>query len=764
MFKQTYDSMNERLVPGGQLVEDTLRRMADRRRGVRWVGPVKPRRFATAALALVLVLCISLTAAVAAAPGFRDMLLEAGKGLLGAPALAREEGDGLCLEVLGTTNTEDALSVYFTLQDKEKENRLSGNMDVIARLKLNKEFPKVDNELLDGAMWYNRVLHYDAETQTALCRMDFDTNDTYDVEGAQVKLSLLAVTKILQQEDYIPLDVSGAWTNPKILPVYAQYIYGSANMEEPSGVRVCNSKGAEDFAVEEFRKQGADLLPEPVEETGDTDYKDGRLWSALKPAEGEELFAGSGLKITGIGFVNSKFCVQVYLPGRTEGTPYTQCGIVCAKAGEGQKTAEKIRALQEENPGSKELSDCLMFKSASSSFFELDEAGRPIAWPSCFGPKYEEFYFEISPEELDEYEFFAMTHTSQQAEEEIQAEFPLGEELPGNMAVYGPMQVGDVRVDKLEITPWGVFLSGPEADGANYKGIGGVDSLELVCGDTAVPFQRQENSGHFQTAWAQDGTGEVKEYYTLGSVEFAPAGGQRVQEASALRINGAEIPLAAGSLWDTAGYEALWEQWVHITGVKATQEGVCLRGSRDLYDSVQSVSLVCGEEKLACTYDVSAGTSGSDTEEHWYKPEKAFDVKNVTAVEINGVEIPKASFLPFCGYEALWQAGMDISEITIIDGGLRISGCDIHDEKIETVEILCSRKVVACEVDTGGIRVSSGYAWDKEWEAAEELHREQSAIFSTEVPVKLSDVLGVRINGTVILAEGISEYQLYPVY
>ena len=68
MFKQTYDSMNERLAPESRLVEDTLRRMADRRRGVRWVGPVKPRRFATAALALVLVLCISLTAAVAAAP------------------------------------------------------------------------------------------------------------------------------------------------------------------------------------------------------------------------------------------------------------------------------------------------------------------------------------------------------------------------------------------------------------------------------------------------------------------------------------------------------------------------------------------------------------------------------------------------------------------------------------------------------------------------------------------------------------------------
>ena len=60
MFKQTYDSMNERLAPESRLVEDTLRRMADRRRGVRWVGPVKPRRFATAALALVLVLCISL--------------------------------------------------------------------------------------------------------------------------------------------------------------------------------------------------------------------------------------------------------------------------------------------------------------------------------------------------------------------------------------------------------------------------------------------------------------------------------------------------------------------------------------------------------------------------------------------------------------------------------------------------------------------------------------------------------------------------------
>ena len=154
MFKQTYDSMNERLVPGGQLVEDTLRRMEESREGIRWVGPVKRWRLSAVALALVLAVCISLTAAVAAAPGFRNMLLEAGKGLLGAPALAREEGDGLCLEVLGTTNTEDALSVYFTLQDKEKENRLSGNMDVIARLKLNKEFPKVDNELLDGAMWY----------------------------------------------------------------------------------------------------------------------------------------------------------------------------------------------------------------------------------------------------------------------------------------------------------------------------------------------------------------------------------------------------------------------------------------------------------------------------------------------------------------------------------------------------------------------------------------------------------------------------------
>ena len=56
MFKHTYDSMNRVIVPSRELEQATLEQMAARRAGGRMPRrPVKARRFATVALALVLV-------------------------------------------------------------------------------------------------------------------------------------------------------------------------------------------------------------------------------------------------------------------------------------------------------------------------------------------------------------------------------------------------------------------------------------------------------------------------------------------------------------------------------------------------------------------------------------------------------------------------------------------------------------------------------------------------------------------------------------
>lgn len=749
MFKHTYHSMNALLTPSQSLAADTLRRMEDSRQGIHWAKPVRRRRrYALAVVAAVLVVGVSL-GAVLGSPGMRRTLTQAGTALgLGeaaGPPLAVGENNGLRLEVLGTTNTDDSLSVYYTLQDLEGRDRLDRRgVDLVARLRLNREYPEEPNVLLDGAMWHETVLDYDPNTQTALCRSDFDTNGNYDVTGAEVRLDVRFFQRVINRQEYLPIDADAAWTNPETIPVYGRYVYES-DMDKPTGIRTESDKilpvedrqpaasGGEtsekDSSAGEIHEpraiypeggagvegtvssHGEDDLsayvesftPEPGQDAGGegavssiaeegegvlgfrefkyipneagsgTDYSlpdwaegspNSTLWSVLKPVEGEELFPHSGVRVTGIGFVNGKFCIQTYNPGKVGyNDPYVDCEIVCAEAGKGKEVADDMASLRRMGGGGRKLYDYKFFKSASIGRFELNDQGQAVAWPPYDAPSYEEFYFEITPEELKDYEFFATANTIQHQDVGIQVEFNLGESLPPSIAVYGPMLVGDVRIDKLEITPMGVYVSGPQEDTEYHKGLDGVEEIQLLCGDKAVACHRLRDSGYLQEGWTMDGTSEVKELYLLTAEKFEP----EKQEA------------AAGQ----------------ITGIK-----------------------------------------------------------------IGGIERP----LPLDpaasqGYEALWQAGLDISGAALVDGkSVRVTGRDICTGKIESVQVLRGGDVLDCEVETGGFSGRSAYIWEQDSPQDAWDRPETGAYYTLPEPVDPAEVDGIKINGILLTQFGTTKY------
>ncbi len=652
MFRQTYDSMNRQLVPEKQLVETTLRYMEDARNGIRWVAPVRHKRGLSTVVALAVVLCISLTAVAAAVPGFREMLFQSGSavGESLTPVLAEAENNGFRLEVLGTMNTEDTFSVYFTLQDTEGKDRLSKSTMLDSIVQLNGDYPEDGVQRAQGAQWYERVLEYDPATQTALCRLDFDSNGTYDVSGSTVKLNLVQGTRTIETQDYIPLEVGSS--ESETLPVYGHYGYAEGD-ETPTYIRLDGPLPP--------AKTGR--CPEySLSEWEDMDFTGFEAnFHVLKPSDGYTLPGAEDIRITASGFVNGKFGIQAYLPGKSGySNPYTDFDIICAEAGKGREIAERMIELRKEGGNSEEIYQYRSFKSASMISFDLDSKGRTVAGPGYNAPGYTDFLFEINPNELENYEFFAYTITREETDIGTQIEFPLGEALPDSLAVYGPMLVGDVRIDKLEITPMGVFISGYRDDEVHYKGVGSIRDVELVCGDTIVPYRVLKNSGYFESQRSLTGYGECITTYMVGSVRY-------------------------------------------------------------LTDA------------------------------------QPVDAKEVTALRINGVEKELPGTNASEGYEALWQAGMDIREVTLMGtDGLRITGTNVNAEKIQTVQVLCEGETIDADSE-GSFGGGTAYAWTQEPEETN-ANKSQSAHYRLQKTVDPDKVTGVEINGILITEIGQTKF------
>lgn len=199
MIKHTYDSMNRVIVPSRELEQATLEQMAARRAGGRMPRrPVKARRFATVAVALVLVCALSVTAfaAVPGLGGFFAQLLPAWQEQLAPTATSGEPAasQGITLNVPAALNDGDSAGIFFTLTDQEG-GRLSDTTRVAGTI--------------SGEGWEQGFsaapVYFEEETRTATYRCDVTRPGALD--GAALNLT---VTELLggknQQELALPLD------------------------------------------------------------------------------------------------------------------------------------------------------------------------------------------------------------------------------------------------------------------------------------------------------------------------------------------------------------------------------------------------------------------------------------------------------------------------------------------------------------------------------------------------------------------------------
>lgn len=564
MFKEEYRSMNEKLAPGAELNARTLARMeAPRSR--------RPRRALTAVLALLLAACLTLTAAAAVLPGFRGMLFGEASPLAESltPQTAAAARNGLALEILGTMAQGESFTAYFSLQDLEKADRLSGEMFLDMDIYLDgKRF-----DHYQGCDFFCEVMKYDEETQTALCRMDLDVGGApageegealYRLENADVDLVLHNAFQRDRHSAYTPITLPAPDTDPSVLPIYGRYQVRYEDGEESSFIEEITpdmfAPTWEEICAELEKKEKAAQGGETSSEEylifsgilREAFLQDEEGWIAhLEPGEpvpvpGLEDF----VQITKTAYVDGVLYVQLHKEDQAllktcqgQGQRMLADGfqLLCAKKGCGAADAQDIARKKEElafGGSSQELLNRLYQYSSGVSGFAFDEAGRVIDGPPEDREGYQEYKYEIPLEELDQYEFFALWDYMSQLELGLTAAFSLEDALPGDTVLYGPVTVGGVTFDQISVSPLGVFARGYWL----WDDVNQMEDIELVSSGTVYHFYKIEGS-QWSVEYA-DSNGPDREKSSAWVKFFTSSAPIDPTAVTAIRYQGREAPLA----------------------------------------------------------------------------------------------------------------------------------------------------------------------------------------------------------------------------
>lgn len=531
MLEREYKDFMEQIAPCPALREQTVRRMTESGRP----APAKVknfRRITVVAAVWILAAALSVTALATAFPGFREMLFDPHSILADSltPIAAQGEQDGMRIEVLGAMGDGNNLTVYFTLQDTLGENRLSGDMNVISSAKLNGEYPPDEDVATSGVENHTAVLEYKEDTQTALCRFEMTTGEydgtPYDAANAQVRLQIKKIAVTQDKLDYMPLEISAEDLTTETLPVARVHCdeYG------PDGELL-----AENFqTLEEAEAQHAEYAAWH-EERGETwpslfAYRrdEAGIPAVLKPGEGVRLGGRDYAQITAIGFLDGKLHIQYKDYGYRQDGVNQGIEIGCVRADEWETVAAKLNAsAQEKRRLSAEEWDLKTYKQLSLGYFDLGEDGQ-VQWGAAphVDFRYSEDVFDVDPEELEEYEFFAVGMRRTSTTMKLFSEFTLDESLPQTTVSFGPIKMENTAIQKLDVTPMGVYLAG------SRECIGGIKKLELICDGEPYPYEIIHTDGILQL-WDD----------TISSKYIAVSAPVDPEKITALRIDGEEIAL-----------------------------------------------------------------------------------------------------------------------------------------------------------------------------------------------------------------------------
>lgn len=492
MLENTYKTMNEKLFPSPLLISETLRRMETGRKG----NPTKKwKRFVTAAFAAALVLTLSVTALASAFPGFRELLFGKQSPVAESlnPVAAVSEEDGLRLEVLGAMGNEKGFTAYFTLRDTAGKGRVTAGSIVSPRAQLNGEYPPDDllNNMYGGMVRQAEAVGFDSETDTALYRFTMLTGDpddtawfqgarsggAYNAENARVKLSVDRIINSQPDVDRKKLDLSLFELSDETTPVakfYQSYV-------SPEALEGISPKENGFLTPEEYsaaREKEKELLGEldvgAAEEALRYQYDENGTLSVLTP--GEPVTIGGGAAITKVGFLGGRLHIQL----RHSGSSTADTALYCTDKGAG------ISEIQEKNryiSASVDGSEAALYKqpTIAFSYFDLSGSGE-VQWGKTGGERYQEYVFDISPGELDDYDFYFSAYRHKTHRAQLTATFDLTDSLPAGGTDFSTIECGGISIDKMSVTPIGVILSGKKGE------LRGLRSIRLWSDSTSYPL------------------------------------------------------------------------------------------------------------------------------------------------------------------------------------------------------------------------------------------------------------------------------------
>ncbi len=390
------------------------------------------RRIIATVTACILVLTLSVTALAAGIPDFRAWLFGPDSGVADdlTPVSAFGNNDGLTMEVLGATGDKNNVCVYFTLQDTAGENRLREDMDVIASVKLNDEYPEREDVIEGGMEKSTEVVKYDPETQTALCKYQMTTgrlwdnskmafaDEPYDATGAHVRMR---VTRLIVTNDEFRdslLDVSALEATTETSPISAvqhREIFSPAEFQHVIGSAetIPVDEARDDPSLENFRDEAGKAV-------------------MLKPGEGVVIEGREYAKITAVGFIGGKLHIQSRsfdtLENNFAKNPvYTTdfFSVSCADARE---------PLSTQNGG---------YKQSGGGQFRIQEDGTAVMGMAMNESELaaDEYYweqvFDIGPDELENFDFYGKGANTTFRDVDFTAEpFTLEESVPERVQEY----------------------------------------------------------------------------------------------------------------------------------------------------------------------------------------------------------------------------------------------------------------------------------------------------------------------------------------
>lgn len=495
MLERDYKELMAQVTPCAALRTQTAERMAEEER--RRTAPPRARgtkRLAAAALACVLVLAVSMTA-LAAFPGFRELLFgensPVGESL--TPVTTVSEKDGLRLEVLGAMGNEKGFTAYFTLRDTAGKGRVTAGSVVSPRAQLNGEYPPDDllNNMYGGMVRKAEAVGFDSETDTALYRFTMLTGDpddtawfqgvrsggAYNAENARVKLSVDRIVNSQPNVDRKKLDLSLFELSDKTTPV-AKFYQSYVSPEALEGISPKESgflTPEEYFAAREKEKELLGELDVGVaEEALRYQYDENGTLSVLTP--GEPVTIGGGAAITKVGFLGGRLHIQL----RHSGSSAADTALYCTDKGAGvSEIQEKSRYISASVDGN----EAALYKQPTIAFSYFDMSGSgEVLWGKTSGERYQEYVFDISPSELDDYDFYFSTYQHKTHRAQLTATFDLTNSLPAGGADFGTIECGGISIDKMSVTPIGVILSGKKGE------LRGLKSIRLWSNDTSYPL------------------------------------------------------------------------------------------------------------------------------------------------------------------------------------------------------------------------------------------------------------------------------------